>query len=124
MSRCAFCRIVDGVGEKQKNSWVLAHGDEVISFKPFGAVVPMHRLFVPTRHVSGADENPALTGLVFAQAATWASGKGRPFNLVVNSGAVAGQSVFHLHVHYVPRERGDGLGYRWDGHGSRFDADR
>lgn len=114
MSACAFCRIVNGMAEDGR-TWVLAHGDDVISFKPYGPATSMHRLFVPVRHIAGADEDPALTGQVFAHAAKWAQGKHRPFNLVVNSGSIAGQTVFHLHVHYVPRERGDGLGYRWGG---------
>jgi histidine triad (HIT) family protein len=36
------------------------------------------------------------------------------FNLLVNQGAAAGQSVSHLHVHLIPRKAGDGLGYRWN----------
>lgn len=109
MAGCAFCRIAEN-----GPAWALAHGDDVISFKPFGAVTPMHRMFVPREHVEGAGDDPLVTARCFEEAARWAKGKGRPFNLVVNSGAEADQGVFHLHVHYVPRTADDGLGYRWE----------
>lgn len=106
---CQFCKIA-----AEKPNWALAHADgRVVSFKPFGAATKLHRMFVPTIHVVDAAESPEITGMVFAEAASWAASRNVPFNLVVNSGADAGQSVFHLHVHYVPREAGDGLGYRW-----------
>lgn len=107
---CAFCKIVTAAPP-----WILWHGEaqDVVSFKPFGAVNPLHRLFIPVEHHVDAASAPLITGRCFEEAARWAAGKGKPFNLVVNSGAVAGQSVFHLHVHYVPRVVGDGLGYRW-----------
>jgi diadenosine tetraphosphate (Ap4A) HIT family hydrolase len=59
-----------------------------------------------------------MTGECFEAAARWAGGKKRngsviPFNLIVQSGKTAGQGTWHLHIHYVPREQGDGLGYRW-----------
>ena len=105
---CAFCQIVD-VGPV----WALRHGDEVVSFKPFGATSPGHRLFVPTRHVADAAEDPIVTGRCFEEAARWGAQRDEPFNLVVNNRRVAGQTIFHLHVHYVPRQIGDRLGYRW-----------
>lgn len=107
MSDCAFCKIADDVPK-----WALDHGN-VVSFKPYGAATPMHRLFIPKEHLVDATNSPIMTGECFRVAAAWAAGKKQPFNLVVNSGAGAGQSVFHLHIHYVPRTVGDGLGYRW-----------
>lgn len=104
---CQFCKIAAEVPE-----WVVDHGT-VVSFKPFGAVHPMHRLFIPKEHIVFADESPIITGECFKFAAAWAAGKHKPFNLIVQSGHLAGQGTWHLHVHYVPREAGDGLGYRW-----------
>lgn len=107
MTYCPFCRIV-----ADEPSWAIDHGN-VISFKPFGATNPGHRLFVPKEHLVDATDSPIMTGECFRFAAAWGGRKKEPFNLVVNSGATAGQTVFHLHVHYVPREKGDGFGYRW-----------
>jgi histidine triad (HIT) family protein len=101
---CKFCEIA-----AEKPPWALDHGNGVVSFKPFGAAHPEHRMFVPAHHVSGADEDPELTGDLFAEAARWAAGKEHDFNLIVNSGPIAGQSVFHIHVHSLPRRPGDGL---------------
>ncbi len=112
MIGCGLCRVVERM-EQGTAPWAVDHGD-VASLKPFGAVVPMHRIFIPKAHIVLADESPEATGRCFEEAARWAAGKKRPFNLIVNSGAAAGQGTWHLHVHYVPRERGDGLGYRWD----------
>jgi histidine triad (HIT) family protein len=36
------------------------------------------------------------------------------FNVLVNQGRAAGQEVFHVHVHVIPRAADDGLGYRWN----------
>lgn len=99
MSECRFCKIA-----RELPPWAISHGGTsgIVSFKPFGAEHPQHRLFIPTRHIAGAEEEPATTGRLFAEAARWAKGKGHPFKLNVNSGAAAGQAVFHLHIHYVP----------------------
>lgn len=109
---CAFCKIADDLPR-----WSLVHGPDVVSFKPFGAVNPGHRLFIPAEHIASATDNPELCGKVFAEAARWAADKrraGADFNLIVNNGPNADQTVFHLHVHYVPRTSTvDGLGYRW-----------
>lgn len=108
---CAFCDLAGNLPEHQ---WMLNHSQTgIVSFKPFGAVNSGHRLFVPTTHVVGVEDDPYITGLAFEEASRWAKAHPGPCNLVVNSGSVAGQGVFHLHVHYVPRNRDDGLGYRW-----------
>jgi hypothetical protein len=64
--------------------------------------------------VIDAAESPMITGMVAARAAelaaeTW----GTNFNLMINSGTAADQTLFHLHVHIWPRRRGDNLGGPW-----------
>jgi diadenosine tetraphosphate (Ap4A) HIT family hydrolase len=113
---CGLCNLIEKV-EQGQAPWAVDHG-EVVSLKPFGAVTPMHRMFVPKVHVVYAHEMPEVTGACFTEAARWASGKMSggeviPFNLIVQSGRAAGQGTWHLHIHYVPRKSGDGLGYRW-----------
>jgi hypothetical protein len=44
----------------------------------------------------------------------YAAGQGRDYNLIVNSGSDAGQTIKHLHIHYVPRSKDDGLVMPWD----------
>lgn len=35
------------------------------------------------------------------------------FNIVQNNGEIAGQTVFHFHMHLIPRYEGDGVGLSW-----------
>lgn len=90
------------------------HGDRVYSFTPLNPVTPGHRLFIPFRHEPWATSSPVITGQLFSTAADWGRGKG-DFNLIINSGTAATQTVFHVHTHFVPRTEGDGLTLPWTG---------
>lgn len=107
MKPCKFCEIAND----ETVFWTRRHGDDVVSFKSLGPVTPGHRLFIPKEHVSSASERPDLTARCFEEAAKWAASQKDQFgyNLVVNDGAAAGQHVFHLHVHYIPRTANDGI---------------
>lgn len=72
-----------------------------------------HVLIVPKRHVSGffeatPEEILAINELAF-QVKTILDAKYSPdgYNIGVNVGASAGQTVFHLHMHIIPRYKGD-----------------
>ena len=75
--------------------------------------IPGHLLILPRRHVAGffdasANERAALIELLDAGKALLDE-RYRPdgYNIGVNVGAAAGQTVLHLHVHLIPRYRGD-----------------
>ena len=85
----------------------------VRSFEPLNPVVPGHRLFVLTLHVSNASYDSTVTGVTFEAAALYAAGMGIDYNLITSAGSAATQTVFHLHVHYVPRMESDGLHLPW-----------
>jgi len=74
---------------------------------------PGHALIVPNRHVAGwaeasADERAALMAAVDrVRAGITARFRADGFNVGFNDGAAAGQTVFHLHVHVIPRISGD-----------------
>lgn len=87
----------------------------VANFVPLNPVTPGHRLFVPKMHVAHVAELPIVSGYVFQAAAEHGRERGEPFNLITSAGAVATQTVFHLHVHYVPRSEDDGLALPWTG---------
>jgi histidine triad (HIT) family protein len=87
-----------------------------VAFEPLSPVTPGHLLVVPVKHVSNVFASPAAAGdaLKFAgylanrldiEAATF----------ITSAGKAATQSVFHLHVHIVPRVEGDGLALPWTG---------
>ena len=109
---CPFCglvmkRVTTGQGIEQIGSSGVYH------FEPLNPVTPGHRLFVPAFHYEDAAEAPSATGAAFEWAAWWAAAEGEDFNLIVNAGPAATQTVRHLHVHYVPRRPGDGLVLPW-----------
>ena len=76
-------------------------------------VNPGHALIVPNRHVAGweearVDERAALMAAVDrVRAEIRARFRADAFNVGFNDGVAAGQTVFHLHVHVIPRVSGD-----------------
>lgn len=77
-------------------------------------VTPLHTLILPRRHVAsyfdlGPDEDRAIRELLAAvrHDITTADPEVEGFNVGVNIGEVAGQTIFHCHVHLIPRRRGD-----------------
>lgn len=102
---CVFCvRISKGEYDRDQPD---------ISFEPLNPVVRGHRLFVPPQHLVDAAAEPEVAGRVFAAAAEYGRRRGEDFNLITSRGEFATQTVGHLHVHYVPREEGDGLTLPW-----------
>lgn len=111
-SGCPFCKLVmervtEGTGIEQIGVSGVYH------FEPLNPVTPGHRLFIPAFHYKNAAEAPSATGAVFEWASWWASQRGEDFNLIVNAGPDASQTVPHLHVHYVPRRKDDNLKLPW-----------
>lgn len=76
-------------------------------------VSPGHALLVPRRHLAswwdaGPDEQAELvSAIAAARAAILERHRPDGFNIGVNVGEAAGQTIFHLHVHVIPRYRGD-----------------
>jgi histidine triad (HIT) family protein len=104
MSDCLFCGIMDG---KIKGD-IVYQDDTVVAFRDIIPKAPIHILIVPRKHVAtlldlGPDDT-ALIGDIFRVAARLARDQGiadSGFRVVVNCGAGAGQSVFHLHYHLL-----------------------
>jgi histidine triad (HIT) family protein len=87
-----------------------------VSFQPLSPVTPGHFLVVPKRHVSHALEAPEYAGWALRFAGQLAVRMGlASANFITSAGADATQTVFHLHVHVVPRREGDGLALPWTG---------
>jgi diadenosine tetraphosphate (Ap4A) HIT family hydrolase len=74
---------------------------------------PGHALLVPKRHVSSwfdataEEQAELLAALAIARQAVEATHRPDGYNIGMNVGAAAGQTVFHLHVHLIPRYAGD-----------------
>ena len=73
-------------------------------------------LAISRDHITDALDDPEATGHVMEAAATYARTRWvGPCNLITSVGTSATQTVFHLHVHIVPRHPGDGLKLPWTG---------
>ena len=109
MDPCPFCHITRG---RLGATDLRLLGDDIWSFQPLNPVTQGHRLVVPSLHVPDAVAEPWLTGKVMEKAARLAAEVGSS-NIISSVGVEATQTVFHLHVHVVPRRAGDGLRLPW-----------
>lgn len=105
---CVFCAKIAAWDFLEKRQGI-------VRFEPLNPVADGHMLFVPELHRENAGLDPKLAGKTFAQASQHAYEQGWPYNLITSCGTAATQSVFHLHIHYVPRFKGDGLHLPWTG---------
>jgi histidine triad (HIT) family protein len=108
MTDCLFCKLRDGGIPAQ----ITYRDDEVLAFKDIKAQAPLHELVIPTRHIgtlaSASQEDAALLGKLMLVAAQRARDNGHAedgFRVVMNSGADAGQTVFHVHLHVLAGRR-------------------
>jgi histidine triad (HIT) family protein len=114
VAECAFCQIVAG----ELDADVVLETDELMAFLDRRPVFKGHVLLVPREHVVTLPELPAELRDPFlaaaqrlATAAVEALGAQGSFVAMNN---VVSQSVPHLHMHVVPRTKGDGLrGFFW-----------
>ena len=103
MSDCTFCKIVAG----DIPAKILRQDEQALVVRDVNPQAPVHVLVVPRRHVASLDataaDDAALLGhlLLEAKAVAAAEGIGGAYRVVVNCGAAAGQSVFHLHLHVL-----------------------
>ncbi|PUA80423.1 HIT domain-containing protein [Nocardioides currus] len=109
---CVFCKIVAGDLPAD-----VVHSDETcVAFRDLNPQAPTHVLVVPRSHYANAAElaagEPAsVAALVDAGAAVAAAdGLDQGYRLIFNTGAAAGQTVFHAHLHVLGgRSLGEGL---------------
>lgn len=114
MSECVFCKIVAG----KEPAEVVSLGVHSLIIRPLNPVVEGHVICLPYGHFDDAATDPKITMLTMWELAQYAedqrnSGKTQEFNLITSAGRTATQSVFHLHIHYVPRAHRDGLALPW-----------
>ncbi|MCD6638871.1 MAG: HIT family protein [Nocardioides sp.] len=114
MTDCVFCRIVAG----EVPAHVVLETDECVAFLDQRPVFKGHTLLVPRTHVETLPDLPAALRdpfLATAQrlATAMQEGLGAQGSFVAVNNTVS-QSVPHLHLHVVPRTKGDGLrGFFW-----------
>ncbi|MBI1969765.1 HIT family protein [Candidatus Woesearchaeota archaeon] len=113
---CIFCKIVKGEIPCAK----IYEDEETVAFLDIAPINPGHALVIPKQHYKDFLELPeAMTAKLFAVArklvpAVVKASKADAYNLGMNNGKEAGQVIFHMHLHIVPRFKGDGLEH-WPG---------
>jgi histidine triad (HIT) family protein len=106
---CLFCKIVSGEIPAQ----IKFQDELVVAFADINPQAPVHILVIPKLHVENAAElatqSPAALSAVFAAADRLAKAEGLTgYRTIFNTGADAGQSVFHAHLHLM-----GGRGLAW-----------
>jgi histidine triad (HIT) family protein len=108
MPACIFCKIISGEAASEK----LFQDEHVTAFRDIRPVAPTHILIVPNKHIATTDdltpEDEPLVGRLFTVARQIAAQEGISeggYRLIVNTGAHAGQVVFHLHLHLIGGQR-------------------
>jgi histidine triad (HIT) family protein len=112
---CLFCKIVAG----EIPATVIAEREHALAFMDINPATRGHALVVPRAHSAdlleiGAEDLAACTALAAEVAALARQRLGAEgVNLLNSSGAAAWQTVFHFHLHVIPRYVGDPLRLPW-----------
>lgn len=113
---CDFCSIARG---QDASADIVCDGPSWVAFFPLHPATPGHTLIVPRVHVADLWEiEPPLgaelmTAAIRVGRAIQSALEPEGMNLITSAGEPAEQSVFHLHLHVVPRWRKDGFGRIW-----------
>jgi histidine triad (HIT) family protein len=98
-----FCQIAAG----ERPATIVYRDDEVLAIRDINPQAPTHILIIPAKHIVSVTEVTAedeeLIGrmITTAKAIAQQENLSKGYRLVINTGAQAGQSVFHLHVHLL-----------------------
>ena len=101
-ANCLFCKIIGGdiPGD------FVHQDDSCVVIRDINPQAPLHALVIPREHIESLDEasqkDESLLGHLLRIGARVANEQGHEnYRAVINTGAGAGQSVFHLHVHIL-----------------------
>jgi diadenosine tetraphosphate (Ap4A) HIT family hydrolase len=116
MGECVFCDILAGV----RPSSIVFQDDVGCAFMDIQPVNPGHVLVVPIDHAASLAELDGAVGARMFRVGQRIAGALRNsglrcegVNLFLADGQAAGQEVFHVHLHVIPRYAGDGFGIRF-----------
>ncbi len=113
---CIFCKLANG----EIPTKMIWEDEEFAAFLDMGPATRGHALLVPKEHYANLFEMPEELLGKAAVRAKLVAGRIREslgaqgFNLVQNNGPLAGQTVFHFHIHLIPRYEDDGQKIGWN----------
>lgn len=103
---CIFCKIIEG----EIPSYKVYEAENVVAFLDANPVSKGHTLVLPKKHAENIHDaekmNYLWDGIVEVADAVKAAFEPEGINIIQNNGEVAGQEVFHLHFHVIPRYDG------------------
>jgi histidine triad (HIT) family protein len=100
---CIFCKIVRGEVPSRK----VHEDEEVFAFHDIDPVAPVHILVIPKTHIPSmaelSGEDVGVVGRMMVMAGRLAAEQGSPdgFRVIVNTGRIGRQDVYHLHMHVI-----------------------
>lgn len=104
MTDCLFCKIIEGEIPADK----VYENDDVLAFRDVNPHAPVHTLIIPKKHLSTVNdiqpEDKNVVGEMMLAAKQIAADEGVAedgYRLVMNCNALAGQTVFHIHMHLL-----------------------
>ena len=112
---CIFCKLANG----EIPTATLYEDDDFRVILDQGPATKGHALILPKKHYANLYELPeelAARAMVLAKRMAGAMTEALNcdgFNLVQNNGEAAGQTVFHFHMHLIPRYHNDQAGITW-----------
>jgi len=116
MRDCVFCQILAGEVEAS----IVYRDERVTAFMDIQPLTPGHLLVIPNQHASSLKSvepdtmsRMAVIGQMLGLALLESSLAPQAFNLFLANGELAGQTVFHSHLHVIPRYPDDGFGVRF-----------
>ena len=115
MSDCVFCKIVAG----QIPSTRVHEDEHTLAFMDLGQVNPGHVLVAVKKHAANLFELDDIQAAAVARASTKVARairdtfKPEGLSVYQANGKAAGQTVFHYHVHLLPRHAADGMELTW-----------
>lgn len=116
MDNCIFCKIANG----EIPAATLYEDDDFRVILDLGPASKGHALILPKVHAANiyeiSDEMAAKAMILAKKMAAKMTDalKCDGFNIVQNNGETAGQTVFHFHMHLIPRYKGDKVGITWE----------
>lgn len=125
-ANCIFCKIVNN----DIPSYKVYEDDDVVAFLDISQVTKGHTLVIPKHHARNIYELPSdVASDVFKKVPAIASAIQREtgaigMNVLSNAEAIAGQTVYHFHIHLLPRYgENDGFDAKWETHSDAYTSE-
>lgn len=106
---CPFCEIIAG----REEATVVRDWPNALAIVPIKPVTEGHTLVLPKDHAPDFTSGSETLLWAMMGAAQLGRELGGDMNLITSRGPAATQTVFHLHLHVIPRRAGDGLALPW-----------